>query len=149
MPGDIVHLEFKSADFERSSQFYAKLFGWKMQAVPEMNYLMWQAASGPAGGFVKPEMSQAPGTLAYISVDDVAKKLAEIETEGGRTVLAKMPVGEMGFMGIFVDPDGNTVGLWQSTRPAAAAKPARAAVAKKPAKSVAKTGRPAKRKPRR
>ena len=143
MAGDIVHLELKSADFERTSQFYSRLFGWKMQHMPEMSYLMWQAAAGPGGGFVRPEMSQAPGTLAYIAVDDIAKKLGEIDAAGGRTVLGKMAVGEMGFMAIFVDPEGNTVGLWQSTRPAMpAGKPVAASGAKPAGKAAAAMKKP-------
>jgi len=34
----IVHFDVPSNDSERAKKFYAALFGWKFQAVPEMEY---------------------------------------------------------------------------------------------------------------
>ncbi len=130
----IVHVELKSADFDRTATFYRDLFGWQMQPFPEMSYLGFSAAGGPGGGFAKPEMSQAPGVLSYLGVADIDAKLAEVEKAGGRVVLGKMAVGDMGSMAIFTDLDGNAVGLWQAVQPAKMA----AAQAKSAAKAKTK-----------
>ena len=49
--------------------------------------------------------------------EDVPETLARIEAAGGATVLEKMPVPGMGWIGLFTDPSGNTVGLFTANDP--------------------------------
>src|SRR5437879_7295427 len=49
-PGAIVHVEFHVKEPKKVEKFYESLFGWKFQEVPGMNYSLFQAPSGPAGG---------------------------------------------------------------------------------------------------
>jgi predicted enzyme related to lactoylglutathione lyase len=121
MAGQIVHIEFRSADFGRSAAFYGKIFGWQAQELAASSHLKFQAPGGPGGTWVKSELAQAPGPVAYIAVDSVAGKLAEIEKSGGRILVSPMPSAAGGELALFVDPDGNVVGLWSSDVKGAAA----------------------------
>jgi len=47
-------------------------------------------------------------------VPSIDAALAAIQSLGGETVGAKMPVGEMGFAAYFKDTEGNVMGLWES-----------------------------------
>ena len=48
--GEITHVELPSDDLERAQAFYAELFGWEMQQVPEMpDYAMFQSGPGEIG----------------------------------------------------------------------------------------------------
>ena len=38
MGNPVVHWELMSKDPAKVSDFYAKLFGWKVQHIPEINY---------------------------------------------------------------------------------------------------------------
>jgi predicted enzyme related to lactoylglutathione lyase len=49
-----------------------------------------------------------------IDVPDIDAALEKVESLGGKTVSAKMPVGEMGFAAYFADTEGNTIGLWET-----------------------------------
>jgi uncharacterized protein len=51
------------------------------------------------------------GTLVYFSCDDCAVESARVEAAGGKVLQDKMPIGEHGFCSIFIDTEGNTVGL--------------------------------------
>ena len=53
------------------------------------------------------------GTLT-IGVDSIDDALAAVEKHGGKVVAGRQPVGEMGFVGYFSDPEGNVVGLWEN-----------------------------------
>ena len=53
------------------------------------------------------------GPTLVIDVDDIDAALAKVESLGGGTLLARTPVGEMGFSAYFKDSEGNVVGLWQ------------------------------------
>jgi predicted enzyme related to lactoylglutathione lyase len=132
MAAPIVHLEFRSFDFARTSAFYAKVFDWRTENNASSTYMKLDADEGPSAGWVRADMSQAPGPLAYVVVDDLATTLAEVEGAGGRVLVPKLAFAGGGEVALFADPDGNVVGLWmRKDRPApkAAAKPAAAAPA--------------------
>jgi predicted enzyme related to lactoylglutathione lyase len=147
MPAPIVHLEFRSFDFARTSAFYAKVFDWQTQQNAQATYMKHDAddGSGPEGasaGWVRAAVSQAPGPLAYVVVDDLAATLAEVERNGGRVLVPKLPFAGGGEVALFADPDGNVVGLWvrksgpsngSAPKAAATAPPAKAPAAAKPA----------------
>ena len=162
MPAPIVHLEFRSFDFTRTSAFYAKVFDWQTQLNASSTYMKLDGPEGPgsglSAGWVRAEVSQAPGPLAYVVVDDLAATLAEVESGGGRVLVPKLPFAGGGEIAIFADPDGNVVGIWvRKDRPAGngpapkAAAPApapapKAAPAKAAAKAPDKKAKPAKKK---
>jgi predicted enzyme related to lactoylglutathione lyase len=114
MPAPIAHIEFRSSDFGRTSAFYAKLFEWRTEQNASSTYMKLggDGASTVSGGWVRAELSQAPGPLVYIAVDDLASKLAAVEEAGGRVIAAKLPFAGGGEIALFADPDGNVIGLW-------------------------------------
>lgn len=109
----IVHIEFKSSDFARTSAFYAKLFDWQTEQNASNSYMKFDGGAGPSGGWVRADLVQSPGPVAYLVVDDLATKLDEVEAAGGRVLVRTMPFAGGGEIGLFADPDGNVLGLWQ------------------------------------
>jgi uncharacterized protein len=109
----IVHVEFSSRDLAESQKFYAEVFGWKTQAVPELDYAMFQAPGGPGGGFTRSGDQVAPGaTLVYIQTHDLEASLAKIESLGGRLVQPKTQIPGVGWFALFRDPSNNLVALF-------------------------------------
>ena len=124
MTGRVVHFEIPYDDAERARTFYTEAFGWTLNAVPGMDYTL--ATTGPGDesgpnepGFIDGGMAARgvplAGPTVVIDVDDIEAALAKVESLGGSTLLAKTPVGEMGFSAYFHDSEGNVVGLWQNT----------------------------------
>jgi predicted enzyme related to lactoylglutathione lyase len=131
MGAPIVHLEFKSADFDRTAAFYAKLFDWRTEKNASSSYMKLDSSDGPSGGWVRADLVQAPGPIAYLTVDDLAAKLAEVEEAGGRVLVRSLPFAGGGEVGLFADPDGNVLGLWRrKVAPAAPGGDGKAAVPK-------------------
>jgi predicted enzyme related to lactoylglutathione lyase len=103
-------------------------------------------APGPSGGWVRADLVQSPGPVAYVPVEDLEATLDEVERAGGRVLVRSLPFAGGGEVGLFADPDGNVLGLWKRkeagappaapAKPSAPAKPAQVAkpAAKKPAK---------------
>jgi uncharacterized protein len=145
MPAEIAHIEFKSANFARTSEFYGKLFGWQMEQNASASYMKLAGGDGPSAGWFRADLVQSPGPVAYLPVDDLEAKLAEVEEAGGRILVRTLPFAGGGEIGLFADPDGNVLGLWQRKGAAGAAAAAPKATAKpadpaaiKPAKPAAK-----------
>ena len=108
----IVHIEFKSSDFARTSDFYAKLFDWQTAQNASGSYMKMDSSDGPSGGWVRADLVQSPGPIAYLVVDDLEAKMDAVEQAGGRVLVRSMPFAGGGEIGLFADPDGNVLGLW-------------------------------------
>jgi uncharacterized protein len=50
-------------------------------------------------------------TVIYFETEDNIAEEQRIEKAGGKVVQPKMNIGEFGFISIFIDTEGNTVGL--------------------------------------
>jgi len=113
----IVHIEIPAKKAGEAGKFYGDLFGWKIEADPTYNYVQFQAEGGPGGGFVEvggsaPIPYKADSLLVYVGTDDIDATLAKVEALGGKTVLPKTEIPQMGWWAVFADPTGNRVGLF-------------------------------------
>jgi hypothetical protein len=110
----IVHIEFAARDPKAAGKFYADLFGWKVEDMPQMNYVTFAAGEGPGGGFpaVDDQMVKAGDVLVYISVEDIEATLTRVEKLGGKPLLPKTEIPGIGWFAFFADPTGNRVGLY-------------------------------------
>lgn len=112
-PGSFVHVEFTVKDPAKVKKFYGDLFGWKFQDLPEMNYMLFEAPSGPGGGIGKPQAGQAEGVMNYLLVASVDDTMAKIKKAGGKILGPKQDVPGFGIMAFFEDPAGMKMALWQ------------------------------------
>ena len=53
-------------------------------------------------------------TMFYVEVADIHGALGRAEELGGTTMVPSTEVPGMGHFAWFTDPEGNTIGLWQS-----------------------------------
>jgi predicted enzyme related to lactoylglutathione lyase len=70
MTNPFVHVELNTPDPEKAKAFYAKLFSWQLEdmpntAVPDGNYTMIKAGNGTGGGIMKHVPGGPVGWLAY------------------------------------------------------------------------------------
>jgi predicted enzyme related to lactoylglutathione lyase len=86
MAGPIVHLEITGQDGEKLQAFFTDLFGWQLNADNPMNY-----GTGQLDDSVGLGVGPAPKTVMPAS-----------DVPGGPTI------------GLFTDPEGHTVGLFQN-----------------------------------
>jgi predicted enzyme related to lactoylglutathione lyase len=147
MAAPIIHVEWKSAHFARTSEFYARVFQWKTEQNGSGSYMKLDGADGPSAGWVRADLVQAPGPIAFLAVDDLGATLDEIESAGGRVLVRSMPFAGGGEIALFADPDDNILGLWRrkpGSADGAATKPAgEGATAAKPAGEGAAATKPA------
>ncbi len=141
MAAEIVHIEFRSANFARTTEFYARLFDWRTEQNASASY-MKLSGGALSGGWVRADLVQAPGPIAYLAVDDLAAKLAEVERAGGRILVQKLPFAGGGEIGLFADPDGNIMGLWHRKGGAASAAPPATTTPTSTASAAAKSTAP-------
>ena len=118
MKRNIVHIEIPAADSAKAGEFYHELFGWKIDHVPEMNYTMWDAGHGSAGGFNPlSDEFKVGDVLIYVNSEDIDADLKKAKSLGGTIVHEKAEIPQTGWFGIFRDPTGNMIALYTSQNP--------------------------------
>lgn len=107
----IVHLEIPAGNPTAAGTFYSDVLGWQITTNTEHNYVIFQSESGPRGGFIDPANAalgyQPDRLLVYLAIDDIDVTLAVIEAHGGKTVIPKTIIPNVGEWAIFTDPNGN------------------------------------------
>ncbi len=117
MGAPVAFFEIISGDAERSRRFYTELFDWTAVADPSMgDYVLVDTGNGEdgVGGGIGPASDDdGPGVRIYTRVDDLEAYLEKAAKLGGTTVVPPTDLpGDSGRFALFLDPDGNKVGLW-------------------------------------
>ncbi|HYP46455.1 MAG TPA: VOC family protein [Propionibacteriaceae bacterium] len=124
----VVHFEIPAADLERAKDFYGSIFGWQLQTMPtaggeyttvvttptDEQTQMPTEPGGINGGLVKRDEGM-PAPVLTIDVAAIDDSIAQIESAGGSTVRPKTVIPGMGAFAYFKDPEGNVLGLWETT----------------------------------
>ena len=113
--------EIPVTDMERAKAFYEAVFEIDIQVHQlggvEMGWFpMADDKRGAPGSLVKQSdfyhPSATAGVVIYFSCEDVAASLARVTRAGGTVLEPKKQIGEgYGFMGLFLDPEGNRIAL--------------------------------------
>lgn len=111
--GKIRYLEIPATDIARSSEFYARVFGWNIRKRGDGATAFDDAVGQVSGAWVlgRPP-SNAPGLMVYVMVDSVAAALEAVVANGGEIA---QPIGGDApeITARFRDPGGNVIGLYQ------------------------------------
>jgi hypothetical protein len=110
MAHPVVHFEICGPDDRQLTNFYAGLFGWRMQPVPGLGYTLVGTGAGINGGIEK-VTDLPPRTIFYVEADDLQTVLDKINLIGGKTVTPITELPGMATYAHFEDLDGLTVGL--------------------------------------
>ena len=116
----VIHWELLSKDPAKLSDFYEKVFAWKIQHFPEMNYRVVETGGqgGINGGIMQPKHVEPwPGNMTfYIDVEDLADYRKRIIAAGGKILVEEQEVPGMGAFSLFTDPEGRMMGLWKQAK---------------------------------
>ena len=112
-------VDLGTSDLEGAKRFYGELFGWEAETVapPEYgNYANMNLNGKPVAGAGDAQPGQPTVWTVYISTPDVDSTLAMVKDAGGEVVMPAMDIMDAGRLGIFQDPTGAFVGLWQGAQ---------------------------------
>lgn len=113
--------EIPVKDMSQAKQFYETVLGVEL-AENEMgpNKMAWfpmeMDRMGAAGTLVQGDgyTPSHAGSLVYLHVDSIDPTLEAINSNGGKTLMPRVSIGEHGFIAHFEDTEGNRVALHES-----------------------------------
>jgi hypothetical protein len=115
----ICHFEIPVDDVERAKKFYSELFGWKIEKWSgPMEYWMISTTDekgekGIDGGIMKRQNPQQPITC-YFDVPSIKDYSDKVESLGGKIVVPKTAVPNVGYFAVCSDTENNTFAIWET-----------------------------------
>ena len=115
----VTWVSIPSSDFDRAVKFYSEVTGLKLEVKGEGEQRMatslteseWNDTIG-FGVTADPSIKPGPnGPRLYIAAPDMEGLLGKVEENGGKVLVPKTAMGEMGFWGLMEDSEGNHIGL--------------------------------------
>jgi hypothetical protein len=109
--------EIPVTDVARAKKFYETVFDIEMEQIEMMGtqMLMFPSQSPKSGGALVKSPDHKPsteGSVIYLNGNpNLQLVLDRIESAGGKVTMPKTSIGENGYMGFFLDTEGNLVGL--------------------------------------
>ena len=120
MQNAISWFEIPATDFDRARKFYEAIFGISLTTMragpsgPRLALFPVDPTKG-VGGALAHGSGYSPttfGTKIYLSTDELGAILSRVEQAGGSVAVPKTPISpQFGFMGAFIDSEGNWIGL--------------------------------------
>jgi len=118
MRNPVGWFEIACSDLERAKEFYSKVFGYEFQFLDMPDSPMYffpggEDGLGASGSLVVSEYNipSKEGVMIYFSSEDCNIELAKVEVAGGQISMPKMSIGEFGHIGMFIDTEGNRIGI--------------------------------------
>ncbi|HEX5071972.1 MAG TPA: VOC family protein [Gemmatimonadaceae bacterium] len=112
----VVQFQILARDPDTLTAFYAKLFGWRVDADNPMGYRMVDTGSdrGISGGVwpIGPTDGH-PLVQLFVEVDDVAASVMKVEQLGGRIVIPPQTLPDGDRLAIVLDTEGLSLGVMQ------------------------------------
>src|SRR6516225_451329 len=116
----VAYFEIQAAQPDPVIAFYREVFGWQFTRNEGLPIPYWRIDTGGIRGGLLQRPAKTPppecGTNAYvcsIEVSDIDATTQTILSLGGKVALPKFAVPGVCWHGYFVDPDGNTFGVFQ------------------------------------
>ena len=114
------YFEIQASDVKRAIEFYKTIFGWTFTRAEGLPVEYWRIKTDGLRGGVLQRPAKPPsieqGTNAFVcsmevaDFDATAKKITGV---GGTVALPKFAVPGVCWQGYFIDPEGNTFGIFQ------------------------------------
>lgn len=118
---NIAYFQIPADDVARARKFYQALLGWTIEpdTTLEDTSLEWQnVVTGEPeegtmnmGGIYK-RMGPSP-IMNFVKVGNIDTLLAKVEKLGGKILMPKSQIKNVGLVAVIQDTEGNVIGLWK------------------------------------
>lgn len=117
----VAFFEIPAIDFNRAMNFYQTILGVSLFpcdcATEKMAFFPEEDGKCPGAVSWTSEMRFNPsqdGVLISLTCEDVERTLSKVQAYGGTTVIPKTKIeaDNMGYFGVFIDSEGNRIGLY-------------------------------------
>jgi len=107
------HIGIYIDDIDRAKNFYNELFGWEFNSYGPSDFLQIKSGEELIGALqsrkYSPIKDKVIGFECTIAVENIEKTEASIVSSGGKVLLSKTEIPQVGWIIKFLDTEGNIV----------------------------------------
>jgi predicted enzyme related to lactoylglutathione lyase len=117
MNNQIVWVDIPVVDLDRAIRFYSAVLGTTInkQEYPGMTIGLLPGAESAVSGCLYKKEGERPsdhGLLIYLNADGrLDEAVAAVESNGGKVLQPRHPIGPFGFRAVILDSEGNRLAL--------------------------------------
>jgi len=113
--------EIPVTNMDRAKVFYESVFNIKVTVQDFEGTIMgWfpmnEKKPGASGSLILNEVyipSDTKGVMVYFNSEEITETLKKVEVNGGKVMQTKTQISpEIGYMGVFIDSEGNRIALY-------------------------------------
>ena len=112
-----VWVDLSSTDAAKARDYYAKLFGWKVELAPDPDaggYALAKLDGKDVAGIGPAQSPDGPSAwMVYIGTTDADATAKKVEAAGGKVIAPPFEVLKSGRMAVFQDPSGAFISVWE------------------------------------
>ena len=109
----------------RAKEFFSKTFGWGFMAtgmdgdhhfattVPTDENGIPTEPGGINGGLLQRGTYEQQVASIFIKVKSIDDTIDKVKTNGGKLILAKVPIADFAYLAQIKDTEGNLISLWE------------------------------------
>jgi len=112
----ICHIEWMVTDLEKARVFYTGLFGWKFAAWSDTYHVFSDDEGFTIALDASERVISGNSPRVYIEVESIDLILKKSEDLGGIITARRTEIPDIGWYAILLDPDGNSVGLYEALK---------------------------------
>ena len=115
-------------NMERAKKFFSMTFGWDFMGtgmdgdhhfattVPTDENGLPTEPGGINGGLLERGTYEQQVTSIFIKVHSIDSTIDKVKTNGGKLVLAKVPIADFAYLAQIKDTEGNLISLWEDKK---------------------------------
>jgi uncharacterized protein len=119
--GQLAHFAINVDDIDRANEFYAALFGWKLEPWGPPGFFIISTEDGAKQDILASVQGRRElvkdlrmtGPECTFAVDDIDAAISAIRTKGGTILMEKTTLPGIGQLIFFQDTEGNVLGAMQ------------------------------------
>lgn len=114
MSNPLCHFEIMTGNSEKAQAFYGSVFDWQFDDQSMPGYTLINTGTEPTGAvFPKPDDVSGGCVNVYFQVQDLDATLAAVTEHGGKVLVPKTAIPNVGHFAMFADPEGIAIGVMQ------------------------------------
>ena len=115
--GKPIWVDLSTSDPAAARSFYSSLLGWVAEPNPDPaagGYTVAQLGGRDVAGIGSTQAEGQPSAwMVYIGTPDASETAGKVAAAGGKVVAPPFDVMDQGRMGVFQDPSGAFISVWQ------------------------------------
>lgn len=116
----VIHFEVPSDDVDRALKFYSNVSDWKTEKIIlngiDHFFIFPKDQDDESFGHITKRERHFDSIINYMGITSFASYHKRVTNNGGKVIIPKTAINDIGFYSLCEDSEGNKFGLWEENK---------------------------------